>query len=321
MLAYLRHHQKSILLVVTFVICITFGWFYVRSDTGHGQEDAVLGSLYGRNINARDYQTIQKHVEVAVQLQLPGLDELAAGASRDNLMPYLASVLMVREESAQLGLAATEGEIEAHIRTLPAFQTDGKWDPAKFRLYAGTDSDNGLMIQRVSMYGQMENAGPYKLSRLGMTVADLYKVVSDYMLFGKIKDLLGAGLANSDFDGERNYAIFNQQLKASVVSIPFSRFQESAKVTDEEIQKSYDDQKDRYMTREKKVIEFVAIPPEKSSTPTLPPPPAADGKPAPTPPPPPNPWKKPAPGPSSPAPSSTPVVTGRTFPRSPPKKA
>ena len=284
MLSLFRRYQKSVLLIVTIVICISFGWFYIKTDTGAGgPETAVYGEIYGRKIHLRDLQLINRHVEVAVQLQLPGLDQMANGASANNLMPYLASVFMVREESEQLGLAVTTEAIENYIKTIPAFQSNGKWDGEKFKLYAGTGSDNGLMIQRTSMFGQVENAGPFKLSRNGMTVADLYQIVGDYMLLDKLQALIGSGLVISDSEAERNYAAYAQKITSSVVSIPFSRFLDKATASDEEIKKIYDEAPDRFMTEEKKSFEFVAIAPEKPATPPTPAP-AADGKPA-TPPP------------------------------------
>lgn len=287
MLAYLRHHQKSVLLVVTVVVCITFGWFYVKTDTHGGQNAVVFGSIYGKDIHGRDYSHIQKHVEVAMQLQLPGFQDLARGATRESLMPYLASVRMVREEGTKLGLAVTDEEVEAYIQTLPAFLSNGRFDPAKFQLYAGTGPDDGLIIEQFSPYGQPQKAGPFKLSRLGLEIGDLREIIGDYMIYDKMKDLLGAGLGYSATEAAKDYAISKQQLKASVVKFPMSRFKDTVKISDEDIAKAYEAGKARFMTAEKKAIEYIAITAEKQTAPTLPPPPAVAGQPTPPPPAPP----------------------------------
>lgn len=283
MLDFLRHHQKSVLLVVTVVVCITFGWFYVRTDThsGHPGGSTVLGSIYGKDITARDYQNMERHATVASHLQLPGMDVLSSLMPPGSQIGYVAVMRMIREEAARLGLAVTPEEAESHITTLAAFQTNGKFDPAKFQLYAGEGSNDGLFIERPNYFGQSQMAGPYKLSRLGMTVGDLREVVGDFMLLEKLRELLGAGLAYNPKEAERDYARNQQKVKASLVRIPHARFLDGIQVSDEEINKEYEEGKAAkspdIMTTQKWSIEYVAITAEK-----LPPPaplaPAADGK-------------------------------------------
>lgn len=283
MLDFLRHHQKSVLLVVTIVVCITFGWFYVRTDTGAGQAggSTVLGSIYGKDITARDYQNMERHATVASQLQLPGMEILSGLVPPGSQIGYVAVMRMIREEAARLGLAVTPEEAEKHITTLPAFQTNGKFDPAKFQLYAGEGSNDGLFIERTNYFGQSQMAGPYKLSRLGMSVGDLREVVGDYMLLDKLRGLLGAGLAYNPKETERDYARNQQKVKASLVRIPHSRFIDGIQVSEEDITREYEEGKaaqlQEFMTSRKWSIEYVAITAEK-----LPPPaplaPSPDGK-------------------------------------------
>jgi hypothetical protein len=283
MLDFLRHHQKSVLLVVTVVVCITFGWFYVRTDTGAGSAggSTVLGSIYGEDITARDYQNMERHATVASQLQLPGMEILSSLLPPGSQIGYVAAMRMIREEAARLGLAVTPEEAENFITTLPAFQSNGKFDPAKFQLYAGEGSNDGLFIERPNYFGQSQMAGPYKLSRLGMSVGDLREVVADYMLLDKLRELLGAGLAYNPKEAERDYARNQQKVKASVVRIPHSRFLDTIQVSEEDIKKEYEDAKaansPEIMTNKKWSIEYVAIAAEK-----LPPPaplaPSPDGK-------------------------------------------
>lgn len=282
MLDFLRHHQKSVLLVVTIVVCITFGWFYVRTDTstGHAGGSTVLGSIYGKDITARDYQNMERHAMVASQLQLPGMEILSSLMPPGSQIGYVAVMRMIREEASRLGLAVTPEEAENHITTLAAFQTNGKFDPAKFQLYAGEGSNDGLFIERPNYFGQSQMAGPFKLSRLGMSVGDLREVVADFMLLDKLRSLLGAGLAYNPKEAERDYARNQQKLKASIVRIPHSRFVDGIQVSDEDINKEYEERKAAknpdIMTSQKWSIEYVAITAEK-----LPPPaplaPSPDG--------------------------------------------
>lgn len=266
MLDFLRHHQKSVLLVVTVVVCITFGWFYVRTDTGAGQAggSTVIGNIYGKDITARDYQNMERHATVASQLQLPGMEILGSLIPPGSQIGYVAVIRMIREEASRLGLAVTPEEAENHITTLSAFQTNGKFDPAKFQLYAGEGSDEGLFVERPNYFtGQIQMTGPFKLSRLGMSVGDLRDVVADYMLLEKLRALLGAGLAYNSLEAERDYASSNQQLKASFVRIPYSRFFDGIQVSDEDLKKEYEEGKTAkvpdLMTKQKWSIEYVPI--------------------------------------------------------------
>lgn len=293
MLEYLRHHQKSVLLVVTVVVCITFGWFYVRQDTGAGQAggSTVLGSIYGKEITAREAQAMERHATVAAQLQLPGVDLLNSLIPPGSEIGYIAAMRIIREESANLGLATTPEEVEKFITTLPAFQSNGKFDPMKFNLYAGEGANDGLFIERMTPWGQPQTVGPFKLSRLGMSVGDLRDVVGDFMLLDKLRGLLGAGLAYSEKEAERDHAVMQQTLKSTIIRIPDSRFLDAVQATDEEIARDYEGGKaagkSEFMTPKKWAIEYVAITAEKPPE-AAPPPPAADGS-APPPPPAPEP--------------------------------
>ncbi len=276
MLSIFRQNLKPVLLILTIIICAAFGWFYVRYDTGQGAGGVAYGIVYGEEIHQRDIDMMRRHVQVASEMQLPGVEELTS----PRLMPgggyvaYAAAIKIVRREAQRLGLAVGADEIEQAVRTLAPFQTNGQFDGAKFRLYAGTDRNDGLTYMRRTMRGE-EMVGPLKLSRYGMTIEDFYKVVADYVLFQKLQDVVGAGIPGPDLGAQRMMALSGQKIDAQAISFPVERYKEGIKPTDEDVQKAYDAEKARFMTPVKKNIEYVVIAAKTPPAPATP----ADPKP------------------------------------------
>lgn len=261
MLTLIRRNLKPFLLVITIVVCVAFGWFYVKYDTTTPGAPSAAGTIYGKEIGQHMLREMANHRAVAAELDLPGWQLLAQrDESWDVAVNYLAGVEILRHEAEELGLAVGEAEIEQYVRTIPAFLTNGQFDGAKFRLYAGTGPDDGLMVQRRGRFGQMETYGPLKLSRRGQTVEDLYEVVGDYLLLNKLRDLVGAGILASDYATERLMALQGQ--KATVERLAFSvePHKEGIDLSEEEIKATYEAQKSsRFLIPERRIIEYVAI--------------------------------------------------------------
>lgn len=265
MLTVFRNHLKPVLLIVTVIICFAFGWFYVRYDTTTPGAPGSFGSIYGRGIGLHHVREADKHLQTAIELSLPGLEFLARGSTRNEFLPYFAHLQVLRTQAERLGIAASTEQVEEYIRNLPAFQTDGVWDPEKFRRYAGTDHDDGLVITQRDQFGNIQATPPLKLSRRGMSVEEFKNVIADFILLESLIELKGSGISASTLDTMRNHSLSNQRVELEVLDFPIANQRESVgEPEDEELQALYRDQSDRFMTQEKMVVEYVMISPEKT---------------------------------------------------------
>ncbi len=266
MLTVFRNHLKPVLLIVTIIICFAFGWFYVRYDTTTPGAPGSFGSIYGRGIGMHHVREADKHLQTAIELSLPGLEFLARGSTRSEYLPYFAHLQVLRTQAERLGIAASSQQIEDYIRNLPAFQTDGVWDADKFRRYAGTDHDDGLVITQRDQFGNFTGVTPpLKLSRRGMSVEEFKNVIADFILLESLIELKGSGIVASTLDTTRNHAISNQRVKLEVLDFPIADQRDNiGEPGEEELQALYRDQSDRFMTQEKMVVEYVMISPEKT---------------------------------------------------------
>ncbi len=266
MLTVFRNHLKPVLLIVTIIICFAFGWFYVRYDTTTPGAPGSFGSIYGRGIGMHHVREADKHLQTAIELSLPGLEFLARGSTRSEYLPYFAHLQVLRTQAERLGIAASSQQIEDYIRNLPAFQTDGVWDADKFRRYAGTDHDDGLVITQRDQFGNFTGVTPpLKLSRRGMSVEEFKNVIADFILLENLIELKGSGIVASTLDTTRNHAISNQRVKLEVLDFPIADQRDNiGEPGEEELQALYRDQSDRFMTQEKMVVEYVMISPEKT---------------------------------------------------------
>jgi len=266
MLTIFRNNLKPVLFAVTIIICFAFGWFYVKYDTTTPGAPGALGSVYGRGIGMHHLRDAERSLDTALELDLPNFDILSRGSTRDNFLPYLASLEVVRHEARRLGLAAGPEQIEEFIRRIPAFQTNGMWDPERFRLYAGTGHDDGLVITRFTQFGQ-QTTPPLKLSRRGMNVDDFYRAIADYVLLENLLELIGAGLAMPDLEVERSQAIANQTSNLETISFRISQWKEDLEAPEEELKAIYEAEKERFMTPEKMVVAYVVISPQPAAEP------------------------------------------------------
>jgi len=265
MLTIIRKNLKPVMLVLTVIICVAFGWFYVRYDTRSGSQRMHYGSIYGEEVGEHNIREMKNHWRTAAELSLPGMNLLAArGANSERIMPYLGAVLIVRHEAEKLGLHAGEQEIEERVRTLEPFLTNGQFDSNKFRLYAGTGSDDGLVYTKRSPYGgPPQIIGPIKLSRRGMDVQDLYKVIGDYILLEKLQEVVGAGILGNPEMSDRRYALSGQKIDFVKVPFPATDYKDKVKITDEEITQYYEENVEKSFTiPERKVVEYTIIAPK-----------------------------------------------------------
>jgi peptidyl-prolyl cis-trans isomerase D len=242
MLDSIRKRQRTLLLLITIVVIVAFGWFYnpatMRRSEGPG---GALGKLNGRTIIVADIQKLERNIRLASAFGMQDMlrDLTTAGRTRDDqFLSYAWNMLLVRDVAKSLEIEPTAEQIALKEKTLPQFQTNDQFDPAKYQQVIDTT-----------------------LKPNGFTAADLDDVVADYLRYTGVADLVKGSSPLPEAMFKEQYDIANQKLDLAIVRFNRADFESSIQVTDDEIQKFYNQHKGTLLSPEKRTVELVSFKP------------------------------------------------------------
>ncbi len=239
MLTQIRHIQKGTLIVVTAIIVVSFAFFYSDFDFVQGtvgRQDCVV-KVYNRCYRQKEAQKLASHFDVALELGMYDFAVALMGEQKEERDPadFVTSLIVLRTEAGKLGIEPGVKEIKEAIPTLPIFQQP--WVNAA--------------------YVQNNILGPN-----GFTDGDLANLVKDYLSFQKLRNLVSAGLEAVPSETEKRYIKANQRYTASVIRFDRSSFAGEISITDEEIKKYFEENKDDLKSEEKRGFDFVKFIPK-----------------------------------------------------------
>jgi hypothetical protein len=237
MITVMRKHHKWLMIVIA-ILALPFIFYFNKTDfTVNRQSD--LGRIYDRPVTSVEFQ---RSVRLFTLAQMLGLSQLVQDlimrpmTETDMYVNFAFNRLVLDHEAEALGIRPTTGEIDAFVKTLPAFQGAGGFDRNKFIEFAKN-----------------------RLPALGFTEAQLEELVSDQIALNRLKDLLGAGLQVADYESAEYYNQFYGKLHIAVVRFRDEDFQKDVKISDGDVATYYEQHKAELKTDEKRKVEFVAF--------------------------------------------------------------
>ncbi len=241
MLQFFRHHRGAFLIFLTVIIIISFsvwgGW--TRAPGGAVSSSDQAFTIYGRNYTRGEAERYQRLFGLA---QSTGMFQFAIEllmASRNyesmdgSQLDFVLNLIVLEHLMDEFGLHPSDAEALEAMRQLQPFQKDGKFD-------------EGLAYNFQEILGMN-----------GMRMSDLTDLIKYEIAFRKLKDLVAKNYAASPLSAEKRYAAMYQTIKASSIAFDLETFKKDVKVTDEEIQKTYDDKKESFKTAEKRGASWV----------------------------------------------------------------
>jgi peptidyl-prolyl cis-trans isomerase D len=240
MLESIRKRQRTLLLIVTFVVIIAFGWIYnpasMRRAAGPG---GAIGKLNGRTITVGDIQKIEKSIQLAFALGMRELveDLTTDGRTRDDqYLSFAWNLLLLRDEAKQLEIEPTADQIRNTEKALPQFQTNNQFDPTKYQQFVDA-----------------------VLKPNGYSAADLDDVMADNWRFAQVSQLVknSSPLPESMF--KEQYEQVNQKISLALIRFKRADFEASIQVSEADVQKYYDQHKDTILSPEKRQVELVSF--------------------------------------------------------------
>ena len=226
MVHLMRKYQQSLMVFVTFIVIICFVWFYNSSSTRADRFDSeIAGKAYGRTVSLAEFKRIGRKFQICRML---GLNELGSGLGSmgnprtleemaDN---FIWNSFVLRHEADALGIVPAADEIVEAVQKLPALMTNGVYDSALYNRFVQTS-----------------------LAPNGFTTEQLEELVADSLRLEKIKALLGATDKAAPGEIRAWYEMGNQKTDLSVIRLKLDDFKKEVKVSDEDVQKRFEEKK------------------------------------------------------------------------------
>lgn len=236
MVNLIRKYQQSLMVVITILVIAAFALLYNHTKFDQlGADNVVL--MYGKPITRTDIDRVGMRYRVALYLGLRNLvSGLSGGGYNTNqaVESFIFNSFVLDHEAKALGIEATKPEIYDAIKQIPAFQTNGAFDPVKYQTDLNTE-----------------------LAELSFDQSKLEDLVRDDIRLKKLSALVGATVDVSPDEFRALYTQNYQKMDVSLVRFKLSDFTATIQPKDDEIKKYYDDHKTAFKTQEKRSIEYV----------------------------------------------------------------
>lgn len=236
----LTHFIKAKFFVLIVLVALFAGLAFFSTDydsRGGTVGPACQIKVYGRCYRDQEVRRMVSYFEVARNLLLIEFAGSLFGENRLDSDPtdFVTNLIILRHEAARLGIEPTDEEAKEAIRTAPIFSIQ-------------TMINDEILESNV-------------LAPRGLTKADLVQLGKDYLCWRKLGDLLEAGNAPVPVELEKAYVREYQQFTASMAEFSIDAYREKAVISDEEIQKYYDDNKEDLLSDEKRGATLVRFTP------------------------------------------------------------
>ena len=227
MVSLMRKYQQSLMVFVTFIVIICFVWFYNSSSNPGDRSDAdIAGKVYGRMVSGAEFKRMGRKFQICQRL---GLQELIGGLgyegnprTRTEMVAenFIWNSFVLRHEADALGIVPTPEEIVGAVQKIPSLMTHGVYDSVKYNQFVQGE-----------------------LAPNGFTTELLEELVADSLRLEKIKALLGATDRAALSELRSWYEMGNQKTDLSVIRLKLDDFKKEVKVSDEEVQKRFEEKK------------------------------------------------------------------------------
>jgi len=238
MLTVIRKNQQVLMLIIAILTIIAFIWLYNPTDKFRkfGSNDVI--SIYGRVIQQAEIDRMARGYRLALALGLTDFVRDLGGMGADEAVSYsdfIINLLVVQHQAPELGIRPSDEAVANVIKSLPALQTDGVFDPAKYAAFL------------------QEQLGPNGFSELQME-----EIIRDSLKVKELHRVIVSTVAIGE--GEvREAARIYQPIDAQIVKFDRDAYLKSANVTSEEVATFYSKNKAGLQSREARDVTYVAF--------------------------------------------------------------
>ena len=236
MLDFLRKRKRNWVIVLFLgVIIVTFTLFYGGTNLGEPRATEIAevnGELIGQREFAVHYEReVQRYRDLLKGSLTP---EMVKGLNiKGNLIETLIQKKLVLQEARNLGLTVSDEDLAQHLATIPEFQIGGRFS-----------KDHYLEVLRANrlLPAQFEEE-----QRDQLTIQRLYTIILDAVHL-------------TDAEVRERYRIEQEKINLSYIKLAAGDFLSQIKLTDNDIQKYYDSNKESLKEPLRVQVEYLAYP-------------------------------------------------------------
>jgi peptidyl-prolyl cis-trans isomerase D len=228
------------MVLITVLVIVSFTYFGPGMRQGTGGQMVVM-HLYDQDITREDLQRQGRRVGIFAALRgeyIQALDPSVAFGMREAGTETVARSFVLEHEMNQLGLSATSQERLDALTKLPAFaDQEGNFDPEKFNLFK----------TRV-------------LNPQGFSDTDLDQIfLAGEVRVRKLQEIVGSLAAPTPSEVREQIIRQKQKTEASYIAFRRDDFRKDVKVTEEDLKKRYEEQKELFKTPEERKVRYAAF--------------------------------------------------------------
>jgi hypothetical protein len=214
----MRKHHKILMSVITALVCISFSWYWNKTDFAR-LENGTVGTFYDHPVSQIELQRQARLLRLALQLgmrDLVGYLTIGARTEAEAQEDFAWNLMVLRHAADTLGIEPTTEEIASEVKSLPAFKGENGFDLTAYTNFA----------DRV-------------LGSMGFTQAQIEELAADQIALKRVKKILEVGVNVPEAEMQKNFEQAYAKMEASVVRFDPKDFQ-NVEISDEAIGKYYD---------------------------------------------------------------------------------
>lgn len=250
MMKQLRDSTKiiMILVVISFVGLMVFEWGMDLSGSTSRGAGSGLGSVNGAEISLQEYQRQYQMLYEDAQRRDPDgtFSEEDLARIEQQAWEEVVHMKLLQQEARRRGIRVTNRELIEFIKNnppsdivnLPAFQTEGQFDLQKYQQALGDPS-------------------------LADTWGEYERLVRERLPIQKLQEQIVSGISVTDLELLERYREQNERARIVYVHLDPARLvpADRVSVSEEEIRRYYESNKDEFRRDESATIRYVAVRP------------------------------------------------------------
>ena len=237
MINLMRKNQRVLWIVIA-VLCIPFVLYFSNADIGAIGSN-TLGRIYDRPVSHVEFQRHTRLFSLARELGMfTLLQDLVAGATSESeaYSEFTWNLLILRHEAERLGLRPSALEIANVVKGMRPFGGQTGFDLNKYNQFTKTT-----------------------LPALGFTDAQIEELAADQLALARLKELIATGVHLPQAESRENYERAYGKLDIVVARLRAEDFAKELQISDEDVAKYYEANKEKLTTEEKRKVESVTF--------------------------------------------------------------
>ncbi len=238
MITIMRKHHKTLMIIITALVCISFSWFYNRTDFSSISKETA-GTFYDHTVSQVEFQHYARLLRLASQLGMRDLVQnltLGAQTETEAFDNFAWNLMVLRHEVDRLGIEPTTEEIANEVKSLPAFKGENGFDLAAY----------GNFVDHV-------------LGSMGFTQSQIEELAADQIALGRLQKILGAGVNVPESELRENFDKAYAKMQVALVRFRPQDFGKEISISDDEVAKYYDAHKAELKSEEKRQVKLVSF--------------------------------------------------------------